>query len=382
MSSASTVIERPVFELERRPRLESEVIRLGGTGLNICYQCGSCTAICPISDYFDISFRRTIKYVQLGLDEHISADLSPWLCYQCGECNDTCPREAYPGEIMMALRRYKTIKDSIFGVSRFLYSGGRLIISILILSLLAAVGILFNMGPLDLGGVDIYSFMPYHFVHDAGIVLAFIIGVSVLVNIYSMYRGFRDMAIYNNSYRPHILDWVRGFISIIKGEALTQGLFTKCSDSRGRYLAHLSLFYGFLGLFIATSLHYVDDLTGIYIDVVYPRTIGIVSGLFLMYGTIYYIYKRLRGDSSNFKFSYITDWVFLLLLFLVGITGFLTTLFLYMGWPMATYVMYGAHLITVFDLLVLAPFTKFMHSLYRPFAILLYNLYYGGGRGA
>ncbi|MEM3589275.1 MAG: hypothetical protein QXE25_05480, partial [Nitrososphaerota archaeon] len=69
-------IRQPVATLlmpiQKEEKITDVIIRLGGDGIMKCYQCGSCTAICPISEDYLISFRRSIKYAQLGLDKKIS----------------------------------------------------------------------------------------------------------------------------------------------------------------------------------------------------------------------------------------------------------------------------------------------------------------------
>jgi quinone-modifying oxidoreductase, subunit QmoC len=102
-----------------------------------------------------------------------------------------------------------------------------------------------------------------------------------------------------------------------------------------------------------------------------PRGLGIVAGLALTYGTAYFIYKRFEGKEEYASYSHFTDWTFLLLLLLVGVTGFLLDLFMFADFPLAAYVTYTVHLIAVFNLLVTAPFTKFVHALYRPLALMM-----------
>lgn len=52
------------------------------------------------------------------------------------------------------------------------------------------------------------------------------------------------------------------------------------------------------------------------------------------------------------------------MLLLVGVTGFLLDLFMLADFPLAAYVTYANYLIAVFNLLITAPFTKFVHALY------------------
>ena len=69
--------------------LSNELIELGGDGIKKCYQCGTCTAICPLSKEQTTRVRRMIKKIQLGLEEEVLGDPTPWLCYFCGDCNET-----------------------------------------------------------------------------------------------------------------------------------------------------------------------------------------------------------------------------------------------------------------------------------------------------
>jgi heterodisulfide reductase subunit C2 len=70
-----------------------------------CFNCGTCTAICPlIYEHFP---RKMIRYVQVGARDLIlqqAQDL--WRCLHCGLCTHTCPRQANPGELILGLRRY------------------------------------------------------------------------------------------------------------------------------------------------------------------------------------------------------------------------------------------------------------------------------------
>jgi nitrate reductase gamma subunit len=97
--------------------------------------------------------------------------------------------------------------------------------------------------------------------------------------------------------------------------------------------------------------------------------LGISAGVAFTLAATYYLVKRLRKDERHVRSSHSSDWVFVTLLFLAGITGLLLTLSLYLDSALAAYSLYALHLVIVFDLLVLAPFTKFAHAVYRPLAI-------------
>ena len=70
-----------------------------------CFNCGTCTAICPlIHEHFP---RKIIRYAQLGARDRILQESDElWRCLHCGLCSHTCPREADPGELILGLRRY------------------------------------------------------------------------------------------------------------------------------------------------------------------------------------------------------------------------------------------------------------------------------------
>ena len=97
--------------------------------------------------------------------------------------------------------------------------------------------------------------------------------------------------------------------------------------------------------------------------------LGFIGGALIIYGSGYFIYKRFEGKEEYTLYNDFTDWVFLWLIMLAGITGFLLDLFILLNAPFPAYTMFAAHLIVVFDLLVTAPFTKFAHAGYRPFAL-------------
>lgn len=358
-----------------------KIVSLGGQGIYKCYQCGTCTAICPLSDEYGIvPSRKIIKYAQLGLKDKITSSIIPWLCFQCGDCSDKCPKEADPSEVMMAMRRY-TIQSYSWGkLASIFYSKTGITIAFIILSMFLAVIMALFHGPMVTDYVDIYSFISYDVIHNAGLVIAIFVILSALANIGTMYLSFKKGV----SSKPKG-SWMRSAITTFFSDTLLQVKYLKCGGNVAKYIAHMCLFWGFIGLFLTTVFgHFVPHMLGIETKTtpelgfwIYPRVIGIIFGILLLYGSIYFIYKRIEGKETFVKYTYFTDWVFLGLMFLTGLSGFITTLFLHMNIAMATYLAYALHLIFVFDLLITAPFTKFAHAIYRPFAIMIYKVYGG-----
>lgn len=75
----------------------------GAESLGFCYQCGKCTAVCPIDTAGgDYSPRKVFRRTQLGADLLDSPDL--WLCTTCSNCLRVCPKEVNMISIMPAVR--------------------------------------------------------------------------------------------------------------------------------------------------------------------------------------------------------------------------------------------------------------------------------------
>ncbi len=75
----------------------------GGDIVNLCYQCGTCTATCPWNLVRDFFLRKFIHQGQLGLVDFEDEDV--WRCVGCRLCVERCPRGVEVPFIMRALRR-------------------------------------------------------------------------------------------------------------------------------------------------------------------------------------------------------------------------------------------------------------------------------------
>jgi heterodisulfide reductase subunit C len=76
-------------------------------GLNACINCGTCTAICAASEFYNYDPRIIVDTVQTKNNESIEELLKSdqiWYCGECMSCKTRCPRENVPGLIIMALR--------------------------------------------------------------------------------------------------------------------------------------------------------------------------------------------------------------------------------------------------------------------------------------
>ena len=101
-----------------RARLRSEfcarVSELSGQDLNLCYQCGKCSAGCPMSFAMDLLPNQVMRLVQLGLAEDIAGCKTIWLCASCLACTVRCPRGVDIARVMEALRLLSLRKNIDF----------------------------------------------------------------------------------------------------------------------------------------------------------------------------------------------------------------------------------------------------------------------------
>ena len=81
-----------------------QVSRASGQPVQQCYQCGKCTAGCPIAFSMDIPPNRVMRMVQLGLRDHALSCSSIWLCAYCSTCSVRCPRNVNLARVMDSLR--------------------------------------------------------------------------------------------------------------------------------------------------------------------------------------------------------------------------------------------------------------------------------------
>ena len=76
------------------------------TGLNAakCYQCGKCTAGCPMAEEMPLKVHQIMRLIQLDQPERIYRDESIWLCLTCETCSTRCPMNVEPARLIDGLR--------------------------------------------------------------------------------------------------------------------------------------------------------------------------------------------------------------------------------------------------------------------------------------
>jgi len=69
-----------------------------------CYQCGKCTAGCPVAMRMDVAPNQVVRLAQLGEWEKALRSQAIWECVGCQTCSTRCPKEVDCAGVMDALR--------------------------------------------------------------------------------------------------------------------------------------------------------------------------------------------------------------------------------------------------------------------------------------
>ncbi|NQS92119.1 MAG: 4Fe-4S dicluster domain-containing protein [Chloroflexi bacterium] len=350
------------------PNLMYEIKEYGAAGIEKCFNCGNCTAICQLTSNEYPFPRNLIRKLQIGHRDQLIQSLDPWLCYYCGECSETCPKGAEPGETMMALRRWLTAQYDWTRLSGKIYKSNSWIITMLLVAAIIVIGLAVLLsGPMITSQVELNTFAPVHLIHTADLILAAVLGIFLLSNLARMY-----FFVFNK-------DELRGIpLKVYLTEAwtlifhtATQNRFSKCDNSKQLWINHLITVAGYGTMFILI----VVFLGWFQTDNIYPiyhpqRWLGYLAAGALIFGGVEAIRGRIRKEHEMHKYSHPSDWLFPILLVLLALSGLTIHFVRYAGLPLATYYSYVAHLVIMMMLYVtVGPMGKWAHLLYRPFAV-------------
>ncbi len=347
------------------PLLHRDVAQFGAKDMEICMQCGICSASCPLSTGNDTFPRKIYRYLQLGLKEKLLRSPVPWLCYYCGECNKDCPRGAEPAETMMAARRWLTAQYDWTGLARRFYLSAKWEIGALI-AVAFFVVMLFAVfhGPIITDRVSVNSFAPVAWIEIGDLLMAALLSAFLLSNAYRMSRlVMGDTKVPLRLYFTEAKAFVLHFT--------TQKRWRQCGEDRSRWVKHFTLVTGYLTMMTLVIVFIrwfqVDDSSWHFTSLFGYYATGV-----LLFVTVEMFRSRMKKQEAIHRFSELSDWLFLILLFFTALTGIVMHIVRLAAWPMGTYVCYVVHLAVAVPMLVVeVPFGKWSHLFYRPLAVFL-----------
>ncbi len=373
------------MSVRANPNLLLEMKKYGKVNIESCFNCGNCTAVCPLTTDNESFPRRMIRFAQLGLQQPLLSSKELWMCYNCGECTETCPRQADPGEYMATARRYAIAHYDRTGLAKLLYTSPGF--SIFLLTLLAVLFGWFmytTHGPMAGDALSSIDFITPEAAH-----LAIFIILIVLGGLWGTVTMVAQISKVNKFPKEVRLNWLGALWEAVGIEALGQKRYRGDCESYTKpqpwylqkWFVHASIMWGFLGLMAASLIDLVFNIAGIKslgssVPIWYPvRLLGTIAGLLLLYGTTIALTRRIRKTNESTNHSTLSDWAFLILLWLSGVSGFGLEISLYLPEePIWINWISIFHIAVAMELVILAPFTKFAHAFYRTVALYFHAL--------
>jgi len=360
-----------------------EVKGLGGGDLKKCFQCATCSVACPISPDNKPFPRKEMIAASWGLKEKLVGNGDIWLCHNCGDCTTLCPRGAKPGDVLGAIRAYAVNEyGPVKAMGKLINDPKKLPIVLGIPALLFLVlGLVTGFLNFNPGGDRI--------VHDhffstwlvdmvmlpaaAWAVINFALGLKRFLNDMhqnALQEGKTDIK--KIDPKGMILGLIRIIPTILKHDK-----FNECSENKDRATAHMMVLFGFIGLFIVTSIFFVAiyglQQYGPYSQLNPVKWLANVSGVALIIGSLLMIRSRLskKDQVSAYKDWWLVGWALAL-----GLTGMSAQVTRLLGLGGLSYTIYYVHLMFVWSLFFFIPYSKLAHLVYRTTA-MAYNEYIG-----
>jgi len=364
------------------PTLMDELKAYGAVGIEKCFNCGNCTASCPLANDEHPFPRNLIRFAQMGLKDKMLESTDAWQCYYCGDCSVTCPKAAEPGETMMAVRRWLTAQYDLSGHAAKLYTSEkalvitilRVVVTTLLLFILLHV---FGIARVETDRVAVNTFAP-------------VIWVWLFVMAHFIYLGWRlvkNSLFMSRSILRSTLGQKKIPLSVYISELKTflihyfsQKRWRDCNDEQAYkfWLKHLLFTTGYvtmLALIVAFLWWFqTDNIYPIY----HPqRWLGYYATIVLVVFSIDFLLGRRKKQDQFHRFSQPSDWLFPAFVLAGAVTGILVHIFRYLGadnpgWAWPTYIMYVIHVVAMIVMLDSeVGIGKWTHMIYRPLALYL-----------
>ena len=354
-----------------------EVSALGGQDLKKCFQCATCSVVCPIAPDTKPFPRKEMIATSWGLKDRVVGNGDIWLCHNCGDCSSKCPRGAKPGDVLGALRAY-TISQYAKpkALAKAVQDPKKLPVLLALPAVIFIVlGLLFNIA--GLGWFNPGNIAGGHWQNDfisnymVDIIMVPTFTAAIIIFALGLKKFIADIhanAVAEGKTTKEKIEpagFIQALIRVIP-TVLKHQKFNECVDNRDRGTSHMMVLFAFIGLFIVTGCFFIADwvlqIEGPYSQINPIKWLGNISGVALVIGSILLIKNRLaKNDQVNTYW----DWSLLWLVIGLGLTGLLTEMFRLGDAMFLANVIYFLHLMLIWCLFAYTPFSKLAHLVYR-----------------
>jgi quinone-modifying oxidoreductase subunit QmoC len=340
--------------------------KISGSSVKECVQCGECAAICSLSPEYKPFPRKELIWAGWGLKNKLMGNLDIWLCHQCGDCSAHCPRGINPADVLAALRQMNYLHYAKPKFLAYILGKPALLPLALAIPFVIILAIIYAAGTLRIPeGPVIYSkFFPHAWLNSSFFAITLVI---IGLTVSGIRKFWNDLK--KNFPQTRQTGIFKSFLAVIN-EIIFHKNFNRCNTQRSRRISHLMVFYGFILLLVVTVCAIIAVITGNYpLPFLSPvKILGNIAALLLLTGLSIMIYQRLfnRKIYGNSNYS---DWLFLVTLLLLTISGVILEIARFENWHSA-YHFYFLHLLCVWFIVFYVPYIKFGHFVYRTVALV------------
>jgi len=150
----------------------------------------------------------------------------------------------------------------------------------------------------------------------------------------------------------------------------TQKQALGCDDNRFRWLEHLVLVIAYLALLFTTVF-----LDWFGTDSLFVIILGYIESAVIFIVTLDFVVSRMKKNAEISKHSQPSDWFFVIWLLLMGLSALIVRVFIDLNLLSNYLWIYLIHLTVLVQwALIIVPFGKWTHFLYRSFAMYFSKL--------
>ena len=385
-----------------------ELQQVGGESLKKCYQCATCSVVCPLSPADGPYPRKEMVWAQWGLKDKLLNDIDIWLCHNCGTCSDLCPRGAKPADLLAAMRNmaYRNVAEpSIIGKWMSSSKGLPFLIAIPAILWMAIwivrAGALGSMFPLFEAGehgwiASAAGSVVYGGLFPGDYTIDPIFAITFFAMVFVFWRATRKLlASFADQPKTFVVGggelpcFCSAVVDTLVNEVGQHTTFNDCGEEEEdtqRFKGHIVLMYAFVALAIVTGtiavchwgsfllnavglngivtefIHYMGSTP---LSLINPIKLLANAGAIGMLFGLTLLTRRRSGQDPAKKGSSWYDWYLLGLLWVIVLTGVGAELFRLLGLAVLGYPTYYVHLVAVWMLFAYLPWSKLGHLVYR-----------------